>query len=306
MSSDGSYAYVSFLNGNFIQKIDTRTDTVVASMNLGAGSWNILYLAPADTELVTSDWTADGRIIFGNTASMQTIPSLTGSGAGLFVYPHGITSTFNFDTCFITAQYGNVVYKYAPRKPYYGKVSINGKPAVATNNGDSTSPNPHEILMAPDYSKYFLTCQGSNEVRILNAHNNAVLDSIRVGLFPQEMAISRLRPYLFVTCMEDNANTNPGCRGSVYVINYNTHEIVAKLYGDFYQPHAVTVDDRDGKVYIVSTNANPSGPAPHHATACDGRPGWYSIYDLNTLQPINNRRYGLTVMPYSAATRFKQ
>jgi DNA-binding beta-propeller fold protein YncE len=306
MSSDGNYAYVSFLNGNVIQKIDTRTDAVVTNMNLGAGSWNILYLAPADTALVTSDWTSNGRVIFGNTGSMQTQPWLTGSGAGLFVYPHGIASTAAFDTCFITAQYGNVVYRFAPDIPDYKKVSINGRPAVATNNGDSTSPNPHEILMAPDYSKYFLTCQGTNEVRVLNAHNNAVLDSIQVGLFPQEMAMSLTHPYLFVTCMEDNANTRPGARGSVYVINYNTHEVIAKIYGDFYQPHAVTVDDRNNKVYIVSTNANPGGPTPHHATTCDGRPGWYSVYDLNTLQPINNRRYELTVMPYSAATRFKQ
>lgn len=305
-SSDGNYAYVSFLAGNFIQKIDTRTDTVVASMNLGPGSWNTVYLAPADTELVAPDWTANGRIVFGNTASMQTIPSLTGSGAGLFVYPHGITSTAAFDTCIITAQYGNVVYRYAPRIPYYRKLSINGRPAVATNNADSTSPNPHDIIMAPDYSKYFLTCQGTNEVRVLDAHTNAVLDSIHVGLFPQEFAISQTKPYLFVTCTEDNANTRPGCRGSVYVINYNTHEIVNTLYGDFYQPHAITVDDRNGKVYVVSSNANPNGPAPHHATACDGRPGWYTVYDLNTLQPLSNRRYGLTVMPYSAATRFKQ
>jgi DNA-binding beta-propeller fold protein YncE len=308
LASDGSYAYVSYLAGTAIQKIDTRTDTVVSNMSVGLGSWNILYVSPGDTTLVTTDWTSNGRVVFGNATTMQTQPWLTGSGSGLFVYPHGIASTANFDTVLVTAQYGNLIYRYrnAPLSPSYKTVSINGRPPVATNNNDATSPNPHEILMTPDYNKYFLTCQGTNEIRVLNAHTNAVLDSIPVGIFPQEMAISSTKPYLFVTCQEDNANTQPGRKGSVYVINYNTHEVITKIYGDFYQPHGIAVDDINNQFYVVSTNANPSGPAPHHATSCGGRAGWYSVYDLNTLQPVNTRRYELTVMPYSAAPRFKQ
>lgn len=303
-SSDGKYAYVSFLNGSAIQKIDTHTDTVVSSCNLGSGSWNILFVLPGNNYVATSDWKSSGRVMFANTATMTTEPDWTGSGGSLFVYPHGITSDATFDTCFITAQYGNVVYRYAPKIPSYKAISINGAPASATTTS-SGSPDPHEILMAPDYSKYFLTCQGTNEIRVMNAHTDAVMAVIPVGLFPQEMAISKTKPYLFVTCMEDPANTTPGCKGSVYVINYNTHAIVQVIYGDFYQPHGITVDDLDGKVLIASTNANPSGPAPHHATACGGRAGWYSIYDLNTLLPVNNRRYQVTVMPYSADVRFK-
>jgi DNA-binding beta-propeller fold protein YncE len=106
--------------------------------------------------------------------------------------------------------------------------------------------------------------------------------------------------------MEDvNAATLPGRRGSVYVINYNTYEVVAVLNGDFYQPHGITVDDQTGTLLVASTNGNPDGPAPHHATACGGRAGWYSVYDINTLLPRSNKRYQVTVMPYSADTRFK-
>jgi hypothetical protein len=46
----GKYAYVSFLNGTGIQKIDLRTDQVTGNVTLGNGSWNILYVAPGDTE----------------------------------------------------------------------------------------------------------------------------------------------------------------------------------------------------------------------------------------------------------------
>jgi DNA-binding beta-propeller fold protein YncE len=246
-----------------------------------------------------------GRVLYANTGSMTTQPWLTGSGAGSFVFPHGIASDARFDTCFITAQYGNVVYRYAPKVPHYRRISINSNPPLATNSSDNSSPNPHEILMAPDYSKYFLTCQGTDEVRVMDAHTNAILAVIPVGNFPQEIAMSHTKPYIFVTCTEDAANPLTGRIGSVYVINYNTYEVVQKIYGDFYQPHGIAVDDRNNRVIIASTNANPGGPAPHHATACGGRAGWYSVYDLNTLLPLNTRRYQVTVMPYSADVRFK-
>lgn len=303
-SGDGKYAYVSFLGGPAIQKIDTRTDKVVGQIPLGTGSWNILYIAPGDTALCTTDWTANGSIVFANTTSLTTQPWLTGSGAGAFVFPHGITSDARFDTMYITAQYGNVIYKYAPKEPWYAKVSLNGLPPVTTGSADKTSPNPHEIMMVPDRSKYFVTCEGTNEVRVLDARTDAVLAVIPVGTLPQEIAMSRSKPYMFVTCMEDAANTLPGRRGSVYVIDYNTYQVVQKIYGDFYQPHGICVDDRTGQFTVASSNANPDGPAPHHATACGGRAGWYSVYSLNTLQPVSSKRFQVAVMPYSADVRF--
>ena len=305
VSGDGSNAYVSFLAGTAAQKIDTRTDKVAGNINLGAGSWNILYIAPGDSLLATTDWVADGRIVFANTNTLATLPWLTGSGSGLFVFPHGIASSPAADTFYVTAQYGNVVYKYQPYEPFYKKVSINGAPPVATNNNDNSSPNPHEILMSPDHSRYFLTCQGTNEIRVMDAHADALLKVIPVGSFPQEMAISTTKPYLFVTCLEDAGNSLSGRKGSVYVINYNTYEVVKVIYGDFYQPHGIAVDDRNGKIFVASTTANPGGPAPHHATACGGRAGWYSVYDLNTLDPVNSKRHQGAVRPYSADVRFK-
>ena len=303
ISADGSSAYTSFLAGNVIQKIDTRTDQVTGATNVGSGSWNILYLAPADTALIASDWQGEGYLDFIHTPDMLQ-RGLPQGGGGTFVYPHGITSCITYDTFFITAQYGNVIYKYAPSVPLYKQISLDGNPPSAAAATTGSTPDPHEVLMVPDYSRYFVTCEGTNEVRVMNAHNDSVITHIPVGTFPQELAISRTKPYIFVTCMEDNS-TLAGRRGSVYVINYNTYEVVAVLYGDFYQPHGLAVDDRYGRLYVASTNANPNGPAPHHATACAGRAGWYTIYDINTLQPLNDYRYEVTVMPYSVAARFR-
>ena len=300
VSSDGNYAYVSFLNGNYVQKIDTRTDQVIGNASVGTGAWNILYIAPGDTALLTSNWQSDGTLAFTNTANMQ-VESILGGGF-TFEYPHGITSNATYDTFFITAQIGNVVYKINRSASLYKMISLDGNPP-STSTASGTAPNPHEILMTPDHSRYFVTCQTTNEVRVMDAHADTLITAIPVGIFPQEMAISTTHPYIFVTCQED-ISMIPGRKGSVYMINYLTMEKQV-IYGDFYQPHGITVDDRNGTIYIASINSDAGGPAPHHATACTGKAGWYTVYNLNTLQPLDSKRYQVTVFPYSVAARFK-
>ncbi len=307
VASDGAFAYAGFLYGNYVQKIDARTDQVVAAANVGSlkvnGAWNILHLSQQDTAMIISDWEGDGGLGYITTAGMNVVPSRSIMGSGLFVYPHAITSMPTFDTFFITAQYGNVVYKVALNGSLYKEVSVNGAAAATSADTSSIAPNPHDILMLPGNTRYMVTCQGTNSVALMDARADTLIASIPVGRYPQELAISSTMPYVFVTCMED-ASPVTGAKGSVYAINYNTLQTTA-IYGDFYQPHGITVDDRNGIMYVVSTNANPSGPAPHHATACSGRSGWYSLISLNTFAAYNNKRYQLTVLPYSAAVRFK-
>jgi YVTN family beta-propeller protein len=212
---------------------------------------------------------------------------------GVYRYPHGIASNAAFNTFYVTSEGENFIYKFSLLSGLFKKVPIDnggGKRVV------------HEIMMTPDYSKYFITCQDSNEVRVLDAVGDSVIAVIPVGLHPQELAISRTRPYMFVTCMEDNS-TFAGYKGSVYAINYLTYE-TTRIEGPFYQPHAITVDDKNGVFYVVSRNANPSGPAPHHSASCGDRNGYYHVYDLNNFQRLP-KRYEVGAEPYSADTRFK-
>lgn len=302
VSPDGNYAYVSFLSGDYIQKIDTRTDQIVAEMDVSAiienGQWNVLTLSPDGSKFVVSNWTGNGAVLLCNANTMQLIQKFEAPGA--FTYPHATASNAAFDTFYVTAQYGNVVYKISPNG-FYKRVRIDNAPETFT----AGTRDPHEIIMTPDRSKYFLTCEASNEIRVMDAHADTLLKAIPVGIFPQELAISTVRPYVLATCMEDNNSTPGNYKGSVYVINYNTLEIVQRIDGRFYQPHGITVDDKNGLFYVGSRNASTTGPAPHHPSSCEGRNGWYSVYDLNTLQPHNTKRYEVSVDPYSADARFK-
>ena len=304
VSEDGKYAYTCSYLGSWMQKIDTRTDKVVGEVQLtatsGESQFNILNVSRDGTKVMITDLAKDNLLIV-NTATMQVTQRIIGAVAGAIAKPHGIAANAAFDTLYITSQYGNTIYKLSPAG-YLKAISLDGNPPANTPG----TRDPHEIMLTPGEDKYFVTCQTSNEVRIMDAHADTLIAAIPVPKFPQELAISRTQPYMFVTCMEGASTKGPYNRGVVVVINYNTLQVVKVISdGDFWQPHGITVDDMNGKIFIASANIS-NGPPPHHVSVCGGSIGWYSVYDLNTLQPLDSRRYETSVYPYSADVRFKQ
>ena len=301
-SNSGQYGYVIFYAGNYIQKIDANTDHVISQVDMSgvtgpSGSkWSILLNDPAsDTAIAATNWLGFGGFSVINADAMAVDYYVGGLS---FSNPHGIESNPSFDTFFIASQFGNVVYRYCNSPKSYKTIPIKGSSTTYTSAPGT--PDPHQLQMLPDYSKFYVSCENSNEVRVVDAHSCAVLDSIPVGIYPQEFAICESKHWMFVTCMYDSsAGVLPGRKGSVYVIDYTTDKVVHILYGDFYEPHDVCVDEQDGLVYVCSTNLD--GTA-HHASP-GGKPGWYTVYDLNTLQP-DPRRFEVLVDPYAIANRY--
>lgn len=295
VSKDGRYAYVSFLGGDYLQQIDTRTDKLVGSVQISNGDaqWNLLHVSDDGSKVMVADF-LQGKLVIVNTATMQVakiIPSTIPN-------PHGIAATPGFDTIFVTAQYGNSVFKLYPNGSYK-IVSIDG----AANTYGVGVRDPHEIMLTPDGSKYFLTCEWSNEIRVLDARTDEILAVIPVPKKPQEIALSRTKPYMLITCMEAESTT-AGAKGAVVVINYQTMQIVKTIWGDFWQPHGIAVDDQAGTFYVASTNQ--SGPSTGHNHSSGGKHGWYNVYSLETLEPLINRQYETLVLPYSTDSRFKE
>lgn len=314
VSSDGQYAYLSLYSGSYVQKISTLADTVVATANVGnvvsggsGGNWSIVNLSPDNSELMVSGWNSPGYIVTLNTGTMgiianKSVDALTG-GTAAFQYPHGLGSNATWDTFYAALQYGNVINKFSFAPIFHIKqIPIKGNQAIFATT--STSPDPHQIEMSPDYSKYYVTCQNTNEVRVMDAHTDQVLDSIPVGTYPQEMAIDDTTGYLYVVCMRDVSNplnASDGCIGSVYVINTANDQLVTKIYGYLNQPHDIAIDRQDGLIYVCSTNQN---GVPHHISTCGGADGWYTVYDLNTFQPADNKVYEVLSFPYALSNRF--
>lgn len=299
-SPDGQYAYVCFVEGTVIQKLDVKTDKVVGSVAIGSGGWNVIYLSPDGKKLLVSD--LNNNLMVKVNAESMTIDEVYDAG---FKYAHGIAASPSFDTMYITSQNTNIVYRFIPNdlvEPIF-PIYLEGDEEIMGYREGNT--NPHEIVMSADNKKLFVTCENTHEVRVIDIATNEIT-TISVGIRPKEMTVWKKKNWLFVTCIDDINTSTAKARGSVYVIDMNTlQKVGSPIYGDFYMPHGITVDEQHDRLYIASENLGIDGPAPHHSSGCDGRNGWYNIYDLNTLRPVNNIRYEVTPDPYGLDTRFK-
>ncbi|RYD55114.1 MAG: hypothetical protein EOP56_17240 [Sphingobacteriales bacterium] len=305
-SPDGRYAYVCFSNGgDYLQKIDASTDQVVGEVNInyggsGSSSFNVLTISPDGKQVLVSDWVEQGKLALVRTEDM-TLQRIYNPAE--LRSPHGVAANATFDTFFVTGQSGNTMYRISANGRDFKRISIvEGREwADAAYPG---SPNPHDLIMTPDYSRYFVTCEATAEVRVMDAHTDKLLKVINVGAKPQELAISPKTKTIFVTCMEDMPDGTGKFRGSVYAINYEDYTTKV-ITGKFAQPHGIAVDEQNGILYVASTNT--SGPPAHHVSACAGNNGYYQLYDLYSHKPlsVNDRRYEVSVQPYSAATRFQ-
>lgn len=296
VSPDGKYWYVCFSTGAWLQKFDASSDTLISELNISAGKWNVIGMTSDGKTAFISDLSSTGRIA---NVDLQTMTLKGMYSSGLFSNPHGVAFTQTNDTAYVTAQYGNTIYRIIPAIPQVDNISLEkGKPSVLTNN----LLDPHEITMSPDFSKYFVTCQASNELRVMDVKADTMLTSIPMGGYPLEMALSKNRNLLFVTCQEDANPIYPFFKGSVYVVDVNSMTVVHKIYEKFYQPHGIALDDQKGLLYVASTNANPTGPAPHHASECGGRNGYFHVIDLNTYKSVLSTSE-LSVFPYSVGVR---
>lgn len=297
VAPDGKYWYVCYTNGTYVQKYDATADTLVAEVNIGIGSWNILKISPDSRHAYVSDYSGNGKLVEIDLNSMTIRKSLF--SPGLFEYPHGIAYTQTQDTVYVTAQYGNMIYRIIPGIPKIDKLSIQKGAAPVTTQ---QLLDPHEILMSPDFSRYFITCQASNELRVMDARADTLLKVLPMGIFPLEFSYSQKRNLLFVVNQEDPNPVYPGFKGSVYVVDMASLTVVKKIYEKFYQPHGISVDDRRGLLYVASRNADPNGPAPHHISECNGRNGFFHVIDLYSFETLR-KTSELSVDPYSLDVR---
>lgn len=288
VSPDNKYWYVSFLASGVFQKYRTSDNLLVGEANIGSGSWNTFALTSDGKYAYMVDWTSNGKIKKVQTDSML----VKGIVSGL-IYPHGSALNQTNDTLYVTSQLGNYLFKIPTDFSTIYNVILDNS-GIANN---TSSLDPHEIMMSPDYSKYFVTCQTSNEIKVVDRLSGQILSSIPVGNTPQEMAISTSKNYLFVSCMEDVTTFGNTKRGSVYVININTHSVVKSIYTG-HQPHGIMVDEQNNRVYITNRNVSSGGPAPHHASLCTGQNGYVTTIDLNTLQLLPDLKAEVSVDPY--------
>lgn len=285
VSVDNKYWYTVFLASNYFQAFSVTDNSLVGQVDIGTGQWNTFSLSGDGSRAYAIDFS-------GGLIAIIDLQSLTSQTINLgFTNPHGSSLNASDDTLYVVRQSESALYKIPVDDPgnYESVDLMQSFPATG-------ALFPHEILFSQDGSRYFVTCQGTNEVRVVQTSNDSVVAAIPVGILPQEMSISLTHPYLFVSCMED-VSSNPNEKGSVAIINYETNNLIKKVYAG-YQSHGVAVDDENDRVYISNRNVSSNGPAPHHSSICGGRNGNVTIIDMSTLELVPGFKTEVSVDPY--------
>lgn len=290
MSPDGQYWYVVFVGNTILQKFRTSDDSFVGEVNLGVDmNWNTITISNNSKLAYCVSWQSNSRLAIVDLDKMQLKTNVGG-----FTNGHGIALNNTNDTIYITAQSGNYIYKIDTALNSINQITVDGS---ATPNS-TPSFDPHEIVFSPDGSKYFVTCQGTNEIRVLSTIGNNVLQIIPSGVYPQEMVKSVAKNKLYVSCVND-PNPNPKIQGSITVLDMSTYSYANYKVG--YQPHGLGLDEVNGYLIVASRNIITNGPTPHHTGVC-GRNGFVNYFNLNNMQLLT-KKTEIASDPYSVAVR---
>lgn len=299
VTPDGKYWVTVYLNSDIVQLYSTVSDELVKTIPIGngiAGGWNTISISKNSKFGYAVDYNG-GRVAivdFDNNSS-QTIGPFPSTGATVNL--HGSALNATDDTLYVTYQESSKLVKIPLSDPSnYEDVNLN----PIGPGFSSVALKPHEIIFAPDYSKYFVTCLDVNQVRVFDAATDQLIKVIPVGVYPREFAMSAENNLLFVSNMED-VTFLPDVKGSISVIDINTLQEIKKVKVGW-QPHGIAVDKANNCVIVANRNFT-GGPAPHHASACAGKNGSLSKIDMITLEKDNSFNPELSVDPYSVAIK---
>jgi len=292
LSPDGQYWYVIFVANNILQKFRTSDDSFVSQVTLGSSqNWNTIAISDDGKRAYCIAWQANSRLAVVDIEHMTLINNV---GGGNFSDAHGIALNKTNDTIYITRQTGNYIYKIDTALNGFTEITLDGSGLP----NQTSSLDPHEITFSPDGSTYFVTCQKSNEVRVMSIAGDILSQIISTGLYPLEIVKSNAKNKLYVTC-QDEPNSKPGTKGCVTVIDMATYQTTNYAVG--YQPHGLTLDETNGFVIVASRNILTNGPTPHHTGIC-GRNGFVNYFKLNTMELLT-KQTEVASDPYSVAIR---
>lgn len=111
---------------------------------------------------------------------------------------------------------------------------------LAAESGEDYA-SPLELLLSPDGSRLFVLCQGTGEVRVLNAASGIELATIPVGRMPRGFSFSPDGSRLFVVNSWDD---------TVSVIDTRRNAVTATWKAGF-EPSSVA-EDRAGKLLFIA------------------------------------------------------
>jgi len=141
---------------------------------------------------------------------------------------------------------------------------------------------PYQTTMTSNGRFVYVTCQKSNEVRVIDRDSMKVVKIIPVGEFPLIPDITPDNRYVYVP----NRNSN-----SISIIRTSDNTVFRTISNVGPQPHGIDISS-DGKYAYVSCENVSALVPPHHPTEGSKVPGFVSVINLLTNRVIKKIEVG--------------
>lgn len=230
------FAYITNTGSNNVSVIDTATNNVTATVNVGDHPSGVAISLNGAMVYVAN-------VYDGNVSVIDTITNTVTSNVSVGNVPIGITITPDGKKLYVASLYDHV--------------SVID---TATNNIIATvpvAPNcyPHGIAVTPDGTKVYVANTNTNNITVINTTTNNIAATVNGGMgLPLGFAVAPNKTTIYVAC---NLGRN------VVAINTITDTVdwsaTSTMIPDEYYPNGIAITPDGKKLYVTASNATEYG-----------------------------------------------
>lgn len=268
------YYYVNLVASGEVLKYRLSDNVRVGEVSGLISPTQVALSGSGDTAYVAQFASGVNAIRVLDTRTMQVIGQFSST---YLDKPHGVQVTPDGKELWITGNLSDNILVVNLQDNSTSLIQLDGQaPGIGGNL------LPYQTVMTSDNRFVYVSCQRSNEVRVISRSSMNVVKSIPVGVFPLIPAISPDDRFVYVP----NRNSN-----SLSVISTLTDSVVATIANVGPQPHGIAITN-DGRFAYVSCENVAATVPPHHPTSGSKTPGYVSIIDLQSNTVIKQFEVG--------------
>ena len=223
------FAYITNMDSNNVSVIDTATNNVTATVDVGISPYGVAVSPDGSKVYVTNSVWGNGTVSVIDTATNTvTATVLVGDS------PHGVAVTPDGKKVYVANYMG-------------GTVSVID---TVSNTVISTVPVgdfdfPLGVAVTPDGTKAYVAKQFGNDISVIDTSTNTIISTVNVGTYPIGVAINPAGTKVYVTNSYNN----------VSVIDTTTNNVTGTVDVG-YSPGGVAVTPDGTKVYVANSGNN--------------------------------------------------
>ncbi len=293
LSPDMNYFYVSLIQEGYVEKYSVSDYSIVGRTQTGQAGQSPAHIeiSPDGLHGYITNFESSGSVTTTRKFNTTTMAVTDIFSEPRMKGPHGMALTRDGNTLFVTSEIGEYIFKIKTNNFYvsdttYIKAPID--PSVPPSGNGTSNFRPYQVLLSPDENFLYVSCRGSNEVRIYNSSDLIQTNSIPLGAssFPLLMKFTNDGNYLFVC----NRNNN-----TVSIINAATQTVHTTVSGVGIQPHGVDFTS-DGQFAYIACETQ-SGFDGHHPTVGSKKVGVTRIIQISNFSLLPNVRIEMGSFP---------